>query len=69
LFGTRVLHNKIASLREIRDMIHNQWTSSSGGAVRKKRIQHMLDNPVFFWDQLWGVVLDIFGLSNEVCQE
>jgi hypothetical protein len=50
-------------------MIHNQGTSSSGGAVGEKRIQYMCDNPVFFRDQLWWVVLDIFGLPNDVFQE
>ena len=64
--SSRVLDDDISSAGEVGDVVHDERATASGSAIREERIQYVLDYTIFLWEEFWWVVLNIFGLANEL---
>lgn len=65
----RVLHDEVAPVGVVGDVVHHQGTAASGGAEGEEGVQDVLDDPVLLGNQIGRVVLDVSGLSNELREE
>lgn len=67
--GPRVLHDEVAPVGVVADVVQHQGAAAGGGADGEEGVQDVLDDPVLLGDQIGGVVLDVPGLPDELRQE
>jgi len=61
-----VLDNEVSTLGVVSEMIDDERSTSIFGRERGEIFKQMVYHPVFFWDQLRWVVLQVLGFSDEL---
>ena len=62
--GAGVLNDDVSSAGEVSGVFDDEGSAAGLGAVRKKRVEDMLDDPVFLRYKVRRIVLNVFGFID-----
>lgn len=67
--GAGVLGDDVAPAVAVADVADDEGAAAGGGADWQERVEHVAGHAVLFGDEIWGVVLHVLRLADDLREE